>query len=530
MRIRLATFNLALTALTLSACGGNESKDGQNSLNESIRNSRGPDPIVVRIPRSGGNTRAYIYPKLDSQVWTGHGSPVSRVLSFDPEGGTLVLVDDKGIPSRVDLRFGVSSKATSTKLGSISSIDGATIYGVDSKGSVFRLTRSADWKFDPPTPARGVYPQQDGSVIVLSQRGESATLWKMRPPETKLLDTVQMNVPSDASVAQVGDRIYFSTDSGLVGVRTRDMSIVTPIPLKARATQLSPTPSGDRIYVAVGGKTGLSVIDRYTDQVVDKIDLPGHVAQLRMDPLGRYVIARPESGDSVWVIAISTNRVIGSASTKWTADLPASAPDGALVVSQGSNVVFLDGETLQAVRTVSGGTEDYWYFMYWNGFRKSATRLADHPAPPKPEDEEAAANEDYGYTDDSESTSASDQPQRTPRTDSLAAQAPAPRPPQIVPPQNPSQPPAPPQPAPAPNPVTASQLYTVSFAAMLNGEKAKELANSIIVNGVRARVIESVQAGTPIFRVILGPYTSRAMADQVGKDSKRQFWVYGGEP
>lgn len=544
----------------VAACGGNDSKDTQNSLNDSIRSSRGPDPIVIRIPREGGSARAYLYPKLDSQIWYGTGTSVTDVMSFDPEGGTLALIDNKGFPSRIDLRFGVAARAATAKMASTSSIDGSTIYGIDDKGAVVRLTRTADWKFEAPSPVTSIFPQTDGSLVIMSRKGEQSTLWKMRPPETKLLDTVVISTPSDAISAQVGDRIYFATDSGIVGIRTRDMTVVTPINLRHRAKVLSPTPSGDRIYAALEGQKGLQIIDRYTDQATDRIDLPGQVSQIRMDPLGRYVIARPLQGDSAWVVAVSTNRVVGTISTKWTHDLPACAQDGAIAVSQGNNVVFLDGETLQAVRTITGGNQDYWYFTYWNGFRPSGGRLADMPvasADPRDanrDEEDDSYPEGYtdrGYTSDyntgqdsqreespySSPGSQADAPTSTPARlpsqsqSSQASQAPSsPASPSSPAPSSttPSSPGT--SPTPAPNPVVASQLYTVSFATMLSAEKARDLANSIVVNGIKARVVESVQAGTPIFRVILGPYTNRETAERIGRESGRQHWVFGGEP
>jgi cell division septation protein DedD len=506
------------------ACGRKDNGAETDSLlDESGRRSRGPDPIVLRIPRTGGSVRAYLYPKLDSVVWSGRGISVQRVLAFDPEGGILAIIDGKGNPGRIDLRFGSASTASQTKLTSLTSINGADIYGLDSKGAVKRLTRTGDWTFAPPSPASSIFPQLDGSLVVVSQKEGEATIWKVRPPESKLLDTVEFSLTARGIKAQVGDRVYFATREGLVGIRTRDMSVVTPISLDKRAKILAPTPSGDRMYVTLEGEKGLSVIDRYTDRVSSKISLPGEVAEIRMDPLGRYVLAKPVKGDSAWVIAVATDRVVGSVPTTWTNDLPACAPDGAIAVSNGRDVSFVDGETLQSVRTIVGGAKDYWYFMFWNGFRpripgteeQSVAEVDDTPV-----EESIIAEEDVAVLVDSPTTAPVPQPQPqqdTPSTPPTPRQPPAPTPPTIVP-AEPIRPPVSPQ------------SYTVSFAALLNEEKAIELANSIVVNGVKARVLKTERAGTPIFRVVLGPYATRAMAEQVGKDSKRQFWIYTGEP
>lgn len=500
--------------MVTAACGGGKADSQNDSIDDFPRHSRGPDPIVIRIPREGGGVKAYLYPRLDSVIWNGNGTSVNQVMSFDPEGGTLTLVDSKGLPARVDLRFGVTATASKAKLSSISSIDGTIIYGIDSKGNVVRMTRSSDWSFEPPAPAKKIFPQIDGSLIVIAKRTNELVIWKMRPPETRLLDTIRLGITGNGVEAQVGDRVYFATDTGLVSIRTRDMSVGTPIRLKERASVLAPTPSGDRVYVAVKGKPGLLVVDRYTDQVTETISLPGEVSEIRMDPLGRHILARPLSGDSAWVIAISTNQVVGSVQSKWTGDLPASAPDGAIAISRGADVVFVDGETLQSVRTIAGGAKDYWYFLFWNGFRPSASRLADHHPLPEAAEEPAYDGEnDFRYETDN-----SDRDQESYDRQSQDSKPPAPNPPPILPVET-----LPPQ-------RSVAQSYTVSFAALLSSEKAHELANSIVVNGVKARVVESRQAGTPIYRVILGPYANRAMAEQIGRDSNRQFWVYGEEP
>ena len=59
----------------------------------------------MRLPRDGGTARAYLFPKLDSVIWSGHTTSVDRVLGFDPDGGQLALVDAKGDPARVDFRM-----------------------------------------------------------------------------------------------------------------------------------------------------------------------------------------------------------------------------------------------------------------------------------------------------------------------------------------------------------------------------------------------------------------------------------------
>jgi cell division protein FtsN len=77
-----------------------------------------------------------------------------------------------------------------------------------------------------------------------------------------------------------------------------------------------------------------------------------------------------------------------------------------------------------------------------------------------------------------------------------------------------------------PRPPAAARGYIVSFAAVLTEQKANETAATIAVNGVRPRVITGQSGSTTIYRVILGPYSSREEAERIGRDSRRPFWIY----
>jgi cell division septation protein DedD len=514
--------SISLLLIPALACG-RDKRVGSDTVSDAARAeaARGPDPILLRLPRTGGAVRAYLYPRLDSVVWSGHAASIDRVLGFDPEGGTLAIVDAKGLPARVDLRLGESAIATRTKLTSLLAPTGTDIYGIDPNGAAVRVSRSSTWTFEPPFPARAVFPQSDGDVVIAAQHGDDAVLWLMRPPDTKVRDTIVLPIRMRALHAQVGDRVYFATDTALVGVRGRDLTEVPSIRVHSRVVALAPTPSGDRIYVATAGDTSLAVIDRYTDRVASTIALPGEISDLRMDGLGRYVLARPARGDSAWVIAVATNHVVGSVRTKWTADLPATAPDGAIALNSGRDVIFVDGETLQAVRTVAGGAADFWYFTFWNGFRARAAGVdqpVSFPSDTAPPPDSLAA------TGDSATNAVVDSvrhPARPAPAVSTPAAPVAPHP-QVPPIATPTI-----RPAPTASPAAP---FTVSFAALLSEEKAHALADSIVVAGARARVVPSQRAGTTIYRVVLGPYPNRASAEQIGRDSKRSYWVFPGQP
>jgi cell division septation protein DedD len=230
-----------------------------------------------------------------------------------------------------------------------------------------------------------------------------------------------------------------------------------------------------------------------------------------MDPDGRYVLVRATDGDSVRIVAVGTSRLIGSVRSAWRADLPLVGPDGALALAQDRDVVLVDAETRRVRARFVGGTSDVWALVRWNGFRPRAAGL----------------DEPVRFASDSDSTA-------TPAVidSALAARvAPAPRAPapDVRPPAT-----APGAAAALPEPPRAAgtpkRTFTLSFAAMLSEERANALAATIRVDGHPARVVSSTRDGTPIFRVVYGPFNGHDEADRAGRRSGLPYWVYEGAP
>ena len=484
---------LLLLALLCAACS--TEKAAPDSTNLSVTQSHGPDQLLLRVPRGGGSGRVYIYPKLDSVVWTIDEVPgPERMLAFDADAGTIAFVDTKGYPGRIDLRETDVGKASKAKLTSISSANGSDIYGINPKGEVVRLNPSGgDWHFKPPIPARSVFAQPSGELVVAANRGTQTLVWKVRPPDDVIQDSTVLPLSGRAVSTQMGDRVYFTVDSGLVGVKVKDLSPVGAIELDSRVRALSPTPSGDRIYVATAADSSISVIDRYSGSVTKAVTLPVPPLDLRMDGLGRYLLARFPKADSAWIIAIGTNRLVGAVQTRWSPDLPAITPDGELAVLGEKDVVLLDPEKLNVKSTVAGGAKDFWYFFAWDGFRPRAQGI----------DQPVTFPGDF-----SDSSTASSTASSTPLTP-----APVDSPPPV-------QTPAPP----------VARGFTVQFGALLDEAKAQQLASTINVGGTMAHVAASTAGGSPIFRVVMGPYATRDEAVKVGRASKREYWVYEGTP
>jgi hypothetical protein len=485
---------IALT-LVVAACGGD--RQASNSASSSTHR-QGTDQIALRIPRAGGTARAYLYPALDSVIWSATAAPaVERVLGFDPEGGLIALVDDKGLPRRIDLRMGEVRTASRVKLTSLASENGNEIYGITPAGSVSRLTPSGDWTFEPPSPAQAVYPQPNGSVVIAGARAGKTPLWLIRPTDEAIVDSTSIDRVSKIGIAQAGDLLYFGSERAIVGVRARDLSRVEPVRLREEAQAIASTPSGDRVYVALQSTPRILVFNRYSGAIDATVDLPGPAAELRVDPLGQHLLVKPADGDSAWVVATGTDSLRGTIRTEWRSDLPAFA-FGTIATVQAQDVVFLDANQLKPLRTIPGGARDFWYFFAWNGFRPRAAQV-DLPV--------IFAAPDSTRPRDSATMITDSARMNPPIRDTAPTMLPLPQ--------------LPPPAAKAP-----SRGFLVSFAAVLTEDRARATAQSIQVGGAHPRVQPSTNAGTTIYRVVLGPYPTREEAEKVGRDSRRPYWVF----
>jgi cell division septation protein DedD len=475
--------------------------------------TNGPDAILLRLVSGGGTAKAYRW-NSDSVLWS---SPqrvpaVSETLAFDDGQGSLAYVDSRGVPGRLDLRVGSVSAAAATALTDLASVDGWAIYGITPKHEVSRLTPSGTWTFAPDPRARGLLPLPDGSLVLLTDAGNRHALRRLHPPEPRITETTSVPHADLVVRTDLGDRLFFIGDSGVAGVRTHDMSRTKNIRLSGHAVDAVATPSGDRIFVALKGKKSVTVIDRFKEAVDGTIDVDEPVVALRMDPDGRYLLARTTNGDSVRVIAIGTAQAIGAVRSRWRADLPLVGPDGGIAVLQDSDVVIVDAESHRERTRFPGGAADLWTLVRWNGFRPRAKGL------------------DVPVTFDSDSTAVDTSAADSARA-ALAAAASAASASAVHPPSAPSAPPS--AAAPAQRPVIGAPLhgtFTLSFAALLSEDRARTLAASITVDGHAARVVPGVSGGVAIYRVVYGPYDTKEDADRAGKRTGLPYWVYEGAP
>jgi cell division septation protein DedD len=493
--------SLIALGLALAACGRSERPTAAAGTT-AAHARRGHDLLVLRTPRTGGTVRVFAYPQLDSLVWSSDkkAPALERILGFDDAAGIVLAEAPPGTAVRIDLRLGTITPDEAPRLRAIATADGAAAFGVAPNGGIVRVTTSGAWGFKPPSPVRDVLPQPDGQLLLLADRPGGAILWSVRPPDSTITDSAALPAVARAIRTPVGDRVYFTAGRQLLARRVRTLDSLPSVTLPRQASGVATTPSGDRVYVGFDSLPQLIVLDRYTGKIAATIELPAPAVALRMDPFGRLVIVRT-TGDSAFIVAVGTDRLVGTVRGAWRPDLPAIAPNGWVAVASANDVVFLSGDSLRVQRTVAGGAKDLWSFFAWNGFRPRAAEL-DEPVT-FPEDTIVPRDSLAPFAVDSTRTAA----------DSAAKLA--------LPPG---------APAPVRDTAPRGPQFTVQFAALKSDSAARVAIRSIHVAGAEPRVVPNAHDGVITFRVVIGPFPTRAEAERVARTAGLSYWIYEGAP
>jgi cell division septation protein DedD len=302
-------------------------------------------------------------------------------------------------------------------------------------------------------------------------------------------------------MSPLGDRLYFAFGATVTALNSSTFDEVARVLFDGPVTSLVTTPSGDRVYVATERSTDVAILDRYSGERTDAIQLPGPVRELRMDPLGRLLLARPDTGDSAWVINVGTNQVVATLSTTWRPDLPNVAHDGTVASVAGKDVHFtMPGQPKPRI-IVRDGASETWHFVFWNGFRPRASGLDEPVVFP--------VDTTYYVAPAIDSTVNPSLP--VPDSQSTTR-------PQVIPADTTSRVPP------------ARTGWSVQVAAVLSEDRAREIARTIRVDGVQPRVVISEVDGARVYRVVMGPFPTRVEADRVGRQSGRDYWVFEGVP
>jgi hypothetical protein len=442
--------------------------------------------VAIRVLTRGGVPRVYRLPSMVEipTAIRGRLPPVVRVIGLDAEAEFLYITSvtkdttatKKGARAKKDTSAATpKSDVLALDLGSArvdtvaTGIEQATLgpdgtlYTIDAKRRVVTLARRVRVAWPQPLP--GVPLTLFGAAdqrLVVADPPALITAAADQPPTSRPLPT-----GSDVAATRWGDLVGVAADSGVVLMDPLGRREPAFVPLADHPRALVFSPSGHRIYVARRTEPGLAAIDRYDREEIDGIALPLPATTIRLDPLGRWLLAKPTSGDSVWVVDLPVKRLVGTLASAWRTDLPAIAPDGALLVRQGDDVVAYRPDSLTPTGRVKGGAADLWTLTAWRPRGAYRGAFGD-----------AGAQADAGAASDTAG------------------------------PEGP--------------------MY-VQVSTSQNEAWSSEMAQQLSRAGLAARVLPPKNPDDG-YRVVVGPYPTRAQAEAIGRKLGRPFWIYQPTP
>ncbi len=473
---------MMLVAVALSGCGGRRAAPLAHHLPPEIATAPS-DAALLRVSRTGGTAQLLHANTLaPRETMISSGLPdVSRILGASVEDRTVYAADNKDRLLAIDLVARRSRVITTSVKQFITAPDG-TILGIDSSHHPVRFSNRSFTTFKASV---------DRGATLMRGPADQITAVGSRPGTLEVLggagEVRRLNVPSGRTVATwVGDLVAVTTDSGVVfaDATGRQKPPVRFVKIRGNPVLATFSPSGHRLYVALRKGT-LVMIDRFTRERLRDLELPGPVDRMRVDRSGRWLLAHG-SDDSLWVIDLAKWVVTASRVAAWADDLPQVVDGKTLLIRNRADVMAfdLDTPTLTQRGVLLGGASDLYIMLPW---LPKATVASEAASPPVRV--------------------------ATPLADSSAV---APPPPAALPPATDAA-------APPPAPTATGTIY-LQVSSSQNQDWAQALAKQLKDGGFPATVLDPKNSDEG-YRVVIGPYATRADADAVGRRLGRSYFI-----
>ena len=231
----------------------------------------------------------------------------------------------------------------------------------------------------------------DGWVIAVIEGDTVTSLVAMKPHEEESLVRLQTNGVRDLAATPWGSVLYYLSDGqddlAVHGLSLPELEAVQEIVLPEPGRALAVTPSGHRLYTAVGQR--LSVHDRLLDRAREDVELPGAASELRFSINGANLLARL-AGDQVAVLQVGVDSVLGIIPAEWDDNLPVALPGGRLVARMSGELVLYDSSRLVEIARVAADERMTWLAVQWQPprprlelARRTAARRAQTRAEPE---------------------------------------------------------------------------------------------------------------------------------------------------
>lgn len=448
----------------LAACGRSPDKPSVPIADAAGAARAAPPSSAVRLARAGGRAEAYAVPSLEKLEWRSDEtvSALDTLIGADYERHVILAIDRKHNLIGLDLSER-RSRTLAPQIREAAVGPDGTVYAVDTGRTVLQISRRTTTRF-PGT--LGEMP----STLSAAAGGTALAIEKGRVAVVGSDASRRVAVPRGPVAATFwGDLLAVGSDSGVVLLDPQSRRKPAVVPGTAAVRALLFSPSGHRLYAAGAGHE-LLVIDRFGHTVLTRIQLPGAASALRIDFFGNWLLARAADRDSVWVIDLDAERVVGTVRTRWAGDLPVVAAPRTVIAREERDVVARDigSPALPETGRVKGGAADVWVAVNWAPAAPAAV---------------ADATADTARVVTPPSPAAKD---TTPAGTADTAAAPA-----------------------------EAALY-LQVSSSRNPEWADDLASKLRAAGLQPTVLKPASA-EETYRVVLGPFRTREAAEETGR-------------
>ena len=427
---------------------------------------------VIRLPHGGGIVEAFDPDSLGDPIWTSRTAVprIREVVGVNAEARLLWVVDTAKNLVAVDLESrGLRQFATGVE--SAAMVPNGSIYVLGAGRRVARYQSGLPTQYKTGLPVAPVFQTGTLGDRYVALLGTKPRQLVVLSPERQLHPTI---VPDgEAAATYWGELVAVTSAQGVALYQTDDPFTARTVPTRGKARHLVFSPSAHRIYVAYDDRT-IDVIDRYSLDRIASITLPGQPSEIRTDGSGRWLLGRPRTGDSVWVVDLATNRLAGTMAAGWSDDLPTVAGATTFLGRQEDDLVATSlAATPREVGRIPGGAVDRWVVTPW--LPKDRQSLAAAVA-----ESALVAQDSLLVVADTEPTAAADR---------LFLQ------------------------------VSSSQ----------SAEWSRDFAKQLSAAGFPAKVIDPTTADEG-YRVIIGPYGTREAAEETGRKLGRPYFILTNPP
>ncbi|NOT09983.1 MAG: hypothetical protein HOP28_17460 [Gemmatimonadales bacterium] len=398
---------------------------------------------------------------------------ISRVLGVDLDERIAWALDAGGNLIAVDLESRGLRRFPPPGVTQVGLGPDGSLYLADTAHRIVHVVRRTPIAFRDPLPAepRVLYGTVNDQLVAVTG-GKSPELITANSEQTLHAAAIPRG---EVTATAWGDLVAVAADSVVMLYEPLGRKLVSSIPSRRHARNVAFSPSGHRLYVAEDDNEIL-VYDRFSRAEIGRIALPAIPREIRIDASGRWMLAQGTTGDSLWVVDLATRRLTATVPGGWAPDLPLVAGASTLVVRLGDDVVTYDLLKAPPKQTaiLPGAAADFWLAIAWVPRERLSAATA--------------AAESAGVAQDS----------------ALAAQDST-----LV-------------------AADSTDIY-LQVSTSQNPEWAAQLAQKLKEDGFPASVLDPTTTDEG-FRVVVGPFTTRELAEETGKRLGRAYFVIRRPP